>query len=176
VVRVRDSKGLHYLQALVRAGGQEIGALDLARAGGVPAGSTGGADAELSPDVGTGADEILDASARAAYRERLAELRIEEAEAEQWHDTERVARARGEIDFLEREVLAAVGLGGRARKLGGEAERARLSVTRAIRGAIKRVGALDPALGERLDAAVRTGTFCSFMVGRRTTTAMPRRP
>jgi hypothetical protein len=37
-----------------------------------------------------------------------------------------------------------------------------VNVTRAIRTAIRRIAENDSALGEHLDAAVKTGTFCSY--------------
>jgi hypothetical protein len=55
-----------------------------------------------------------------------------------------------------------VGLGGRDRSTASNAERARVSVTRAIRSAIERIGEQNPALGTHLDAAIRTGTYCSY--------------
>jgi hypothetical protein len=164
VVRIRDSKGLHYLYTLVANRGREIRSLDLARGPDGAAASDG--RLALPADRGTGADELIDATAREAYRRRLTELRTEREEAERWHDTERAARVAEETDFLERELVTAVGLGGRPRRLGSEAERARVAVTRAIRAAIRRIAAADRELGARLDAAVRTGTYCSFAAAR----------
>jgi hypothetical protein len=66
------------------------------------------------------------------------------------------------MEFLERELARAVGLGGRERRMNAPAERARLSVTRAVRGAIGRLKAADPALGEHLERTIRTGAFCSY--------------
>lgn len=108
------------------------------------------------------AGDILDPEAKAAYRRRLEELEDELLEAESWNDTGRVARAREERDFLAREVAAAVGLGGRNRRAASASERARISVTRAIRGALLRIREHSPALGRDLTASVKTGTFCSY--------------
>jgi hypothetical protein len=111
---------------------------------------------------GTGADEVLDPQARAAYRQRLTALDEELAEAEAWRDTERASRLRAEKDFLVRELAAATGLGGRPRRLGAESERARLNVTRAIRSAITKIRDRAPAAAAHLDRSVRTGTRCSY--------------
>ena len=54
------------------------------------------------------------------------------------------------------------GLGGRARKAGDHAERARSAVTWRIRSAITRIEAVHPALGRHLKNSVRTGTFCAY--------------
>jgi hypothetical protein len=64
------------------------------------------------------------------------------------------------VDFLEHELVAAVGLGGRDRKAASNTERARVSVTKAIRATIKRIREHDPMLARELEATIRTGTFC----------------
>src|SRR5919204_145316 len=115
----------------------------------------------VTADVGD-AGELLDEAAKTSYRERIEELRAELEEAESWNDPERVAAAREELDFLSHELASAVGLGGRGRKAASASERARVNVTRAIRSALKRIGENDAELGRRLEAAVKTGTFCSY--------------
>ena len=60
------------------------------------------------------------------------------------------------------ELASAYGLGGRARRTGSDAERARSAATWRIRDAIKRLEKLHPALGRHLRASVRTGVFCSY--------------
>ena len=126
-----------------------------------PARPAAAAEDGLHDASGTGADEILDQQARAAYRQRLTALDEELTEAEAWHDTERASRLRAEKDFLVRELAAATGLGGRPRRLGAESERARLNVTRAIRSAIAKIRDRAPAAAAHLDQSVRTGTRCS---------------
>ena len=66
------------------------------------------------------------------------------------------------MQFLADELAAAVGLGGRDRKTGSAAERARVNITRAIRAALARIRAHSPALAGHLDATIHTGTFCSY--------------
>ena len=126
-----------------------------------PAGPAPNADG-LHDASGASAADVLDRQARAAYRQRLADLDEELAEAQEWHDTERASRLRAEQDFLVRELAAATGLGGRPRRLGSESERARLNVTRAIRGAISRIRDRDPGAAAHLDQAVRTGPRCAY--------------
>src|SRR5262249_59658547 len=82
---------------------------------------------------------IVDAKARAEYRRRLAELREEQAEAERCNDLGRSARASDEIDAIRRALAGAIGLGGRARRTGAAAERARLIVTKRIKAAVARI-------------------------------------
>lgn len=159
--QLRDSKGMRYLARLLAHPGQEQHALDLARTEDL-------GDAAQSPQPGLMTDGLGDAGARldpeakAAYRHRLEELRSELEEAEGFNDSERAARARHEIEFLTDELAAAVGLGGRDRRAASSAERARLSVTRAIRSALARIAEQSPELGRHLDATIRTGIFCSY--------------
>jgi len=163
VTRVPDSLGLRYLDLLIRRPGRDLAALDLVRltAAAGPAAAAAAEDG-LHDASGTGADEVLDQQARAAYRQRLTALDEELSEAEAWHDTERASRLRAEKDFLVRELAAATGLGGRPRRLGAESERARLNVTRAIRSAIAKIRDRAPAAAAHLDRSVRTGTRCSY--------------
>ena len=140
-----DMKGLGYLATLVASPGREFHAIDLG----------GGSDLG---DAG----EMLDAEAKARYKERLADLQEELEEAQQFNDLERAARAEHEIGFLTDELGRAVGLGGRTRRAGSAAERARLNVSRAISAAVKRIGGQERALAEHLTATIRTGLFCSY--------------
>ena len=149
--RLRDTIGLAYLTRLLTAPGRELHALDLVAAVG---GERGPDEANLGP--------LLDEQAKRAYRQRLQELDEELAEAEGWHDQDRTARARTERDALAQQLAAALGLGGRDRNAASGAERARVSVTKALRGAIRRIGEHDPALGEHLQRSVRTGSFCAY--------------
>lgn len=159
--RIRDAKGLRYLARLVARPGQEQHALDLARMDDLADGDTSHRQDLIAHAIGD-AGPRLDPEAKAAYRLRLDELRAEVAEAEAFNDQERAARARQEIEFLTEELAAAVGLGGRDRKAAASAERARLSVTRAIRGAVARIAKQSPGLGRHFEATIRTGTFCSY--------------
>ena len=165
--RLPDSLGLRYLDLLVRQPGRELTAVELVRlAAASPAGPgparTGARADGLHEATGAPAEDVLDAQARAAYRQRLADLDDELAEAQEWNDTERASRIRAEKDFLIRELAAATGLGGRSRQLGSESERARLNVTRAIRTAIARIRDHGPDAAAHLDQAVRTGSRCCY--------------
>jgi hypothetical protein len=165
--RLPDSLGLRYLDLLVRQPGRELTAVELVRlAAASPAGPgparTGARADGLHEATGAPAEDVLDAQARAAYRQRLADLDDELAEAQEWNDTERASRIRAEKDFLIRELTAATGLGGRSRQLGSESERARLNVTRAIRTAIARIREHGPDVAAHLDQAVRTGSRCCY--------------
>ncbi len=161
--RLRDAKGLRHLATLIANSGTEIHVLDLvsSRGNGPPGAVRGTAD--HGPSSGrhdTGA--VIDDRARRAYRERIEELQAAIDEAEAWNDSERAAQARDELDFLAHELAAATGLGGRVRRMGSDAERARVNVTRAIRSALARIQKHNPELGDHLNRTMRTGTFCVY--------------
>jgi type II secretory pathway predicted ATPase ExeA len=155
--RLRDSKGLRDLRELLARPGTSIAALDLASTLGERRGARQ-AGLHRPSDAG----EVLDATARAAYRRRLHELEREADEADAMGDAERSARLAAERDALLAALTTAYGLGGRGRRMGSAAERARTAVTTRIRDAIRRIAQADPELGEHLSRSVRTGTFCVY--------------
>jgi hypothetical protein len=169
VVRLKDAKGLRHLARLLAHPGREFHAtqLEAAQSRSSPAavgpgGRAGGGELAVRPDLGD-AGALLDATAKAAYQVRLAELRAEVEEAEGGNDPARAARARHELEFLVAELARAVGLGGRDRRAASHAERARLNVTRAIRAAIANLARGNPALGRHLAATIRTGRYCAYL-------------
>ena len=109
------------------------------------------------------AGELLDARAKTAYRQRLVEIEDDIAQARALGDSGRESQADTERDFLVRELSRAVGLGGRDRRAASASERARVSVTRAIRHAMIRIGEHHPALSEHLNLTIRTGTYCGYL-------------
>jgi len=156
VSRVRDVKGLHHIARLLRDPGLEVPAVALV------------ADLDAPPPHAPAlgdAGSLLDATAKSAYKRRLAELRREVDEAERANDPAAAERARAELEFIAREVSAAVGIGGRDRKASSGAERARLAVTKRIKDAIARIRAVHPPLAAHLAQTVKTGHLCAYRDG-----------
>lgn len=153
LARLKGTKGVEYLSVLLASPGQEVHALDL----------EGGERGASATSVRTGdAGEALDASARQAYRRRLRELEDAVAEAAAAGDAARARSFAAEAQAVERELKRGVGLGGRARRAGSDAERARVNVTRAIGSVLKKIEQSCPELGRHLSARVTTGTFCCY--------------
>jgi tetratricopeptide (TPR) repeat protein len=162
--RLRELKGLRYIELLLAARGRELHVLELVQA----------AEGRHAPPVDRGAEEglsasvprapgpALDAEAKEAYRRRLDELDEDLEEARRWADPERVTLIEEEVDALTGELGRAVGLGGRDRELGSPEERARVSVTKAVGTAIKAIDRHCPALARHLTASIKTGRFCSY--------------
>ncbi|MFD9796369.1 ATP-binding protein [Streptomyces sp. NPDC059070] len=156
-VRVPDSKGLRDLAVLLARPGTPVPAVELAS----PAPAAPGTVPEgLGPQGDTG--ELLDTTARAAYRRRLHELEEEAADADARGDAVRAERIAVEREALVGQLSAAYGIGGRVRRTGSPAERARTAVTARIHAAVHRVAGVHPELGRHLETAVRTGTLCVY--------------
>ena len=149
---LKDVRGVRLLATLVNEPGREFHVLDLH---GGPRENTGVVD---RGDSG----EMIDEEARRQYRARVAALREELEEAERWNDPGRAERAREELEMIERELSRAVGLGGRERRSGSAAERARINVQRRLRDAIRRIESYHPGLAKHLDRSVRTGAYCAY--------------
>jgi hypothetical protein len=145
---MRDTKGMRDLARLLARPDADIHVLDL-----VAEGPTVRSDAPGDP---------IDGTARDQYRARLAEIERELADADDRADVARSEQLHAERDALISELSGAYGIGGRARRRSDSAERARSAVTQRIRDAIGRIEAADPALGNHLRRAVRTGTFCAY--------------
>jgi AAA ATPase domain len=163
--RLKDTKGLRYLALLLANPGRERHALELLAGAEGAAPATAPRARELA-EAGLGAPgpgdagELLDAQAKTAYKRRLDELEDELAEAEAWSDPERAARAREEREIIAAELARALGLGGRARRAASPAERARQSVTKAIKVAVERIAESAPSLRRHLEATLHTGLLC----------------
>jgi hypothetical protein len=157
-VRLRDSKGLRDLGRLLSDPARPFPAVALAGDGHLPAAGTDDLGLHAQGDLG----DLVDAKAREAYRRRLADLDTEIDDADRAADVERSARASAEKDALVAHLAAAYGLGGRPRRAGDPAERARQTVTARIREALARIDAAHPDLGRHLRRSVRTGRICVY--------------
>lgn len=169
VVHLKDGKGLRYLAQLLHYPDREFHVLDLMHLDPSAPPPENLDHLRVCDGAGMRAaatqrrlDPLLDSKAKVAYRHRLADLRENMLEAERFRDPARAERARAEIDFLIRELSAAVGLGGRDRATATAAERARVAVTLRIREVLRRLRETSPALGRYLGTSIKTGRFCSY--------------
>ncbi|MEU4544594.1 AAA family ATPase [Nonomuraea dietziae] len=152
-VHMPDAKGLRDLHTLLSRPGAELPAVQL-----------------LAPEGGEvvvaarrmGGDPVLDEEAKARYRSHLTRLDEETERALELGDDRRAAELDREREALLSELRLAAGLGGRARRLGDEAERARKTVTARIRDVLRKLDSLHPALAAHLRATVSTGATCRY--------------
>ncbi|GMV14414.1 MAG: hypothetical protein AMXMBFR56_26380 [Polyangiaceae bacterium] len=143
--QIRDMKGCRDLGLLLSSPGQRFHVMEIA--GRVHEGDGGAA---------------MDGRARAACQRRIQELEDEIADSEAKHDLGRLGKARAELEQVTDQLVAALGLGGRSRKLGDPVEKARTAVTWRVRSALKKIAEAHPELGRHLGVSVRTGTFCAY--------------
>jgi predicted ATPase len=149
-VHMPDLKGLWHLRELLARPHQPVAALSLIGASGdEPLGT-----ADTGP--------VLDREALRRYRRRLAELDDEIDAAALRDDHERQAERTVEREALIEELKRATGLGGRPRRSGSPAEKARVNVTRTIRHAIGELSSRAPALATHLEESIVTGVSCCY--------------
>lgn len=144
---VPTSVGMGYLAQLVANPGVEIAAVDLVTQHAVQEARSSG---------------VLDEQAVRAYRRRATELEEQVADADLAGDANTSARAQAELDALVHELAAATGLGGGTRTFTDGGERARVSVHKAIRRALRAIELADPDIGAAMRQRVSTGVSCSF--------------
>jgi hypothetical protein len=141
-------RGLEHLHALLSHAGTDIPARPLA--GGV----------ETVEQSGLG--EVIDGQALSAYRRRLADIDNELDEADAAADVVRSAALTAEREALLAQVSAGTGLRGRPRTSGSGAERARITVRKAIAAALDAIHAADPVVARHLSTHVHTGSTCRY--------------
>ena len=171
---LKHIKGLSYIQRLLLHPGSEFHALEIlsetTRSSFLD--NTDIVSLVRNPSVSIGglgdAGVMLDEQAKREYKRRLAELREQADDLVERGDHDKASEMEVEIEFLRREISRAVGLGGRDRRTGSAAERARLSVTRAIKGALQKISEHHSDLGAMLETSIRTGSFCSYVPDFRT--------
>ncbi len=154
-------KGLTAIASLIDCRGRELHVTQLSSV-------IDGCDAHASRDgqgelhaEGSG-DLILDDQALSAYRAQISDLEAEVAEAREFNDLIRCARAEDDLAQLVDHLTRATGLGGRSRRTNTSVERARVRVTKSIRTAVARIFDVAPSLGRHLDASIHTGSYCSY--------------
>lgn len=161
-VRIRITKGLNYIGTLLAQPERELHVLDLVQLDGRATGPSAGAEIDaVDPFAGTG--PALDARAKAEIKQRIADLTADIEEAGTLNDPARGECARVELDALTQHLSAAFGLQGRARPTGSAAERARVSVTKTIKEALRKIDAVHPSLALHLHRSIKTGTFCAYL-------------
>jgi len=152
-VQLPDSKGLRDLAVLIGAKGADVHVYTL-----------------VGHDFArTGADPVLDDTAKARFKARLAALAQEIQDAEEFGDPRRVEKLDSERDALIHGLTVAAGLGGRSRRLGDDTERARKTVSARVRDALSKIDPVHPDLADHLRRALQMGTVCSYAPSQPTT-------
>lgn len=108
------------------------------------------------------AGEVLDEQALREYRDRIAEIDEELAEAEANNDLARKGSLDEERAALYAEVGRATGLNGRSREASSDRERARQAVSVAMHRALRAIKKVHEPLWQHLDNSLKIGEFLSY--------------
>jgi non-specific serine/threonine protein kinase len=157
---LKSARGLCYLAILLSKPGREFHVMELLDRPTLASISVA-VNRRVTPGLCAGSP-LLDAKAKAECKCRINELQEALNEAERFSDPQRKTEVQNELQAISDYLAAAVGLGGRDRKSGPDAERARSAVTKCIKNAIKKIGDAIPSLGYHLAARIKTGYFCSY--------------
>lgn len=157
VVRMKGSKGVRLLAVIIENPGRQFHVMDLERYEGKQ-----DPNGDYPSFASSDGWPILDEDAKKSYRARLGDLREELEEAEKFNDILRTSKIREEIAIITNELARGLGLFGRNRRALSDAERARVRVTLAVKGAIEKISKYNPAIGWHLASSVRTGAFCLY--------------
>ena len=153
--RLRDVKGLRYIALLLGSPGREIHAVELAQAVEGRVRSTSAPDGPPGPGARRAGEGRVPPAPRGARRGARGGARLGRSRAGR-------ARGGGDRRAHRRSWRRRSASAGATAPAPSPAERARVSVTKAIRSAIKTIERHSPALGEHLTASIRTGQFCSY--------------
>jgi non-specific serine/threonine protein kinase len=167
-----DLRGVEYIACLLEHPGEEIHVLDLVHRvsrrthpnSSAVARAIAGQPAEMGFAI---AD--LRAGSSSADRAELERLRAalhdaEEdlAEAESNNDPERAAQCKATIQWIEDDITARYGRGGRPRRGDSAEQRARTAVYGAVRRAFAHIEQQHPALHQHLKQSVKQGHYFSY--------------
>jgi hypothetical protein len=149
---VRHSLGMAYIRHLLQNPGAEIHAAALRSA------VTGVEIAHLLGSAG----QHLDPTALRSYRERVAEIDRDLADADSDHDLARKEALQADRELVLAELRRAVGLGGRRREAASGRERARTSVSHAVHAAFRAIQKEHEPLWRHLTNSVTVGEILSY--------------
>jgi len=109
-----------------------------------------------------GGDKVLDEEAMDDIRKEVEYLQAEIAKAEDIKDIGRAEKLQTDMQKILSEAGAATGLGGKARTLGDQMEKARKAVSMAIGRAIKGIERVHAPLAQHFDQFLTTGNPMSY--------------
>lgn len=168
-VYINDSKGMRYLAMLLKNPKQEFSAVQLYQEieTSQPSNTKKIQEGRFFEDELTisnlgDTEEVIDNRALTECKHRIKELKSEIEEAKENFDSHRAEELEEEKEQLENYLLAAMGIGGKARRFDNPAERARKAVTNQIKKSIKKIHNHHPTFGTYLKNSIKTGRFCSY--------------
>jgi len=148
----KPSKGLLYISYLLGSPFQEYHVAELVRAFENP-------EQEV---LSFSAGEVSSKETVSNYRKRLLEIRTELSETEEAGDPLLKKELEEEKEALEKQLLQAVGMGGKLKKNPDETRRQANAVSEAISRSLKVIDKNHPALRQHLFNAINRGEYLSY--------------
>ena len=171
--RFKNTKGMRYIQHLIRNQGKEVLVSDLFYAINPP--DQGAINKELSSlsaeqlnEDGLSVSGLVDAGAlitpegQQRIKAYLQELKDQIEDAKETGDKDRQAELEEKQEGIRQQLIADLGLGGRSRIASSPIEQFRKNVTRCIHKDIRNIELKFSELGHHLHYCIKTGTFCQY--------------
>lgn len=121
----------------------------------------GGQGKEWNSFLSSG-DEILDATGKADYRNRLLQLNSDRTEAESENDIAWLERINTETEAISARLLKTVDGKGHSRKIGDEKDKLRKRISKNITKAIAIIGDTHLELAEHLKSFITMGEYMAY--------------
>jgi len=149
---LKDNVGLRHIARLLANPGRERHSTDLlaqeaGHSGPTPSGSAG---------------EASDRQSIRSYRARLQAIEEELAEAQTANDVHRQAELREEAEQISKQLAADTDIHGNPREAADDDEKARQTVSAAVRRAMKTISKKHTPLWRHLNNDLKTGMFCCY--------------
>ena len=171
-VAVKNTKGIGYIEYLIRNKGKEVHVSDLFYAiNPKDAAHSNESLSDMSEEqlaaegfiLSSLGDsfELLDEKAKATLKLRIEQLNDQIEEAEQFDDMEKQEKLEAEKDQIVARLSADMGLGGKSRLSNSPIEKTRKSVEKRISADIKKLQETFPEFAEHLQS-IQTGTMCQY--------------
>jgi hypothetical protein len=106
--------------------------------------------------------QVLDATARKQYKERLGSIDRELLNAERNNDMAQMELLAEEKQALIDELQSNIGLAGRPREFATDAEKSRKAVSRTIKTALTNIRKQHPKLANHLEHCIKFGAACRY--------------
>jgi hypothetical protein len=170
---LKNTKGMRYIEHLLRNQGKEVYVLDLFYAINPPDQKTINKDlstlsAEQLEEAGLSvsglgdAGEAITPEGQKRIKAHLKELQDHIDDAIETGDEDKQVKLEEEQENILRHYKADLSLGGRPRKASSPIDQIRKNVTRCTRKDIRNIESKFPELGHHLHYCIKTGIFCRY--------------
>ncbi|PLY12830.1 MAG: hypothetical protein C0631_15890 [Sedimenticola sp.] len=169
----KNTLGMRYIAWLIENQGKEVFVTDLYYAiNPLEAGTTDPVHSKmsskelealnLSVGIFDNPEEILTPEEKARFNAEITKIKDRIEDAEELGDIETKEKYESQLEEISHYIATQTGLGGKSRKTPNSIEKIRISVTKRIKGDLKKIINFIPDLGHHLDKAIQTGTALQY--------------